>query len=156
MFSRAFGSIPSIRGQLRKQAIHPKTLAYWLRCSKDGHDGYDLVWQGVLWRFHEHCTTAIQEPYQKVLEVAWRIAMGVKYPGYEAYFDAPANAKMLRFLLKLLLPEKYGKRRKAEAAHRRVVLVVGQPAKRREYNTAASVQARRWKSLSKKIGNATA
>lgn len=138
-----------------KAGIHRKTLEYWLKCSKAGDDGYDLVWEGVLWSFHEHCTTAIQEAEEKVLAVAWEMAKGIKYPGYDAYVKRP-NVKMLRCLLKLMLPEKYGKRWKAEATHCSPVLIVGQPAKRREYNTAASIQARRWKSLSNKIGNAPA
>jgi hypothetical protein len=138
----------------RKAGIHPKTLAYWLKCSEAGHDGYDLVWEDIPGRFHEHCAAAIEVAYDKARAIAWRMAMGETYRGTDAYLKRP-NVKMLKFLLKLLLPEKYGKRRKDKATHRSAVLIVGQPAKR-EYNTAASVQTRRWKALSKRIGNAVA
>ena len=76
--------------------------------------------------------------------------MGVKYPGSEAYVKRP-DVKMLRFLLALMCPETYAKRRKVEATHRNGVFVIGEPARKRQCNTAASVQARQWKSLSKKI-----
>jgi hypothetical protein len=42
-----------------KAGIHRKTLEYWIRCSAAGHDGYDIKWQGIEWRFHEHCKSAI-------------------------------------------------------------------------------------------------
>ena len=38
-----------------KAGIHRKTLKYWMRHSAAGDDGYDIEWQGVRWRFHEHC-----------------------------------------------------------------------------------------------------
>ena len=38
-----------------KAGIHRKTLAYWIRRSEAGDDGYDIEWQGVTGRFHEHC-----------------------------------------------------------------------------------------------------
>ena len=44
-----------------KAGIHRKTLEYWIRCSAAGHDGYDIKWQGIEWRFHEHCESAIWE-----------------------------------------------------------------------------------------------
>jgi hypothetical protein len=50
--------------------IHPKTLAYWIRRSKAGDDGYDIEWQDVTGRFHEHCESAIDEAHQK-LEDEW-------------------------------------------------------------------------------------
>ena len=50
--------------------IHPKTLAYWIRRSEAGDDGYDIKWQGVTRRFHEHCESAIDEAHQK-LEDEW-------------------------------------------------------------------------------------
>jgi hypothetical protein len=49
-----------------KAGIHRKTLEYWIRCSAAGHDGYDLEWQGVEWKFHEHCKSAIDEAHQKL------------------------------------------------------------------------------------------
>jgi hypothetical protein len=42
--------------------IHPKTLAYWIRRSEAGDDGYDIRWQGITQRFHEHCEAAIAGP----------------------------------------------------------------------------------------------
>jgi hypothetical protein len=50
--------------------IHPKTLAYWIRRSEAGDDGYDVKWQGLTRRFHEHCESAIDEAHQK-LEDEW-------------------------------------------------------------------------------------
>jgi hypothetical protein len=50
--------------------IHPKTLAYWIRRSEAGDDGYDVKWQGITQRFHEHCESAIWEAHQK-LEDEW-------------------------------------------------------------------------------------
>ena len=49
-----------------KAGIHRKTLEYWIRCSAAGHDGYDIKWQGIEWRFHEHCESAIWEADQKL------------------------------------------------------------------------------------------
>ena len=50
--------------------IHPKTLAYWIRRSEAGDDGYDIRWQGITQRFHEHCESAIDEAHQQ-LEDEW-------------------------------------------------------------------------------------
>ena len=50
--------------------IHPKTLAYWIRRSEAGDNGYDIEWQDVTGRFHEHCELAIDEAHQK-LEDQW-------------------------------------------------------------------------------------
>jgi hypothetical protein len=50
--------------------IHPKTPAYWIRRSEAGDDGYDIRWQGITQRFHEHCESAIDEAHQK-LEDEW-------------------------------------------------------------------------------------
>ena len=46
--------------------IHPKTLAYWIRRSEAGDDGYDIEWQDVTGRFHELCKFAIDEAIQKL------------------------------------------------------------------------------------------
>jgi hypothetical protein len=145
---------PILARAAEKAGIHRKTLEYWLRCSEAGHDGYDLVWQDVLARFHVHCEAAIYGAHQELLDRFYTIAMGVKYPGSEAYVTPP-NMKMLRFLLEWMCPEVWGKRRKVKATQRSAVLVVGGPAKKREYNTAASVQARQWKSRSKMVRKAT-
>jgi hypothetical protein len=49
-----------------KAGIHRKALEYWIRCSAAGHDGYDLKWQGIDGKFHEHCESAIWEAEQKL------------------------------------------------------------------------------------------
>ena len=51
-----------------KAGIHRKTLAYWIRRSEAGDDGYDIEWEGIEWRFHEHCKSAIWEAVQKLLD----------------------------------------------------------------------------------------
>jgi hypothetical protein len=47
-----------------KAGIHRKTLKYWMDRSAAGDDGYDIKWQGIEWRFHEHCESAIDEAHQ--------------------------------------------------------------------------------------------
>jgi hypothetical protein len=144
---------PILSQAAEKAGIHRKTLAYWLKCSKAGHEGYDLVWRDIPGRFHEHCIIAIEAAADEVWEIVLQRGLGVKYPGYEAYVTPP-DLKMLRLFLEWKLPEVYGKRRKVRGTQRGGVLIVGQPAKRRKYNTASSVKVRQWKSLSKKIANA--
>ena len=67
----------------------------------------------------------------------------------------PPNPKILRFLLELLHPDEWGKHRKIDVPHKGGVLVVGYIAKKPEYSTAASVKARKWKSCSRRIREAT-
>jgi hypothetical protein len=50
---------PILSDAARKAGIHPKTLEYWIKRSEAGDPEYDLVWEDIEWRFHEHCTTAI-------------------------------------------------------------------------------------------------
>ena len=69
--------VPILSQAASKAGIHRKTLEYWLKCSEAGDDGYDIEWREVIWRFHEHCQTAIEEAYDKVLGPAWEFAMGV-------------------------------------------------------------------------------
>jgi hypothetical protein len=38
--------------------IYRETLEYWLRRSAAG---YDIEWQEIEWRFHEHCASAIDQ-----------------------------------------------------------------------------------------------
>src|SRR6266566_2014351 len=57
-----------------KAGIHRKTPEYWMRCSEAGNEGYDIEWQGEIWRFHEHCQTAIDEAHDKILLAALKIA----------------------------------------------------------------------------------
>ena len=49
-----------------KAGIHRKTLKYWMDRSAAGDDGYDVKWQGLTRRFHEHCKTAIWVAHQKL------------------------------------------------------------------------------------------
>jgi hypothetical protein len=53
--------VPILYHAATKAGIHRKTLEYWLRRSAAGDAGYDIEWQGIEWRFHEHCTSAIDE-----------------------------------------------------------------------------------------------
>jgi hypothetical protein len=55
----------------RTAGIHRKTLERWLKRSEAGHHGYDIKWQGITRRFHEHCEWAIDEARQ-TLEDNWR------------------------------------------------------------------------------------
>ena len=50
--------------------IHRKTLERWIRRSEAGDNGYDVKWQGITQRFHEHCESAIDEAHQN-LEDEW-------------------------------------------------------------------------------------
>ena len=51
-----------------KARIHRKTLKYWMDRSAAGDAGYDVEWEGLEWRFHEHCESAIGEAHQKLLD----------------------------------------------------------------------------------------
>jgi hypothetical protein len=48
--------VPILNHAATKAGIHRKTLEYWLRRSVAGDAGYDIEWQGIEWKFHEHCT----------------------------------------------------------------------------------------------------
>jgi hypothetical protein len=149
-----------------KAGIHRKTLEYWLRCSKAGHDGYDLVWQGVLWRFHEHCASAMAEAEDRVHAAAWEFTMGRMI--YETDkngnrvlwgFRGPytkMHGKMLRFLLEWGRPEEFGKRRKVDVPHKGGVVILGAPTEKATNCSAASIRARKWKAASRMIREAKA
>ena len=68
--------VPILSHAASKAGIHRKTLEYWLRCSKAGHNGYDIVWEGIMWRFHEHCASAIGEAEDRIHAAAWDFTMG--------------------------------------------------------------------------------
>ena len=57
---------PVLSYAARKAGIHRKTLEYWIKRSAAGDAGYDLEWQGVECRFHEHFETAMQEADDRV------------------------------------------------------------------------------------------
>ena len=87
----------------------------------------------------------------------WRIAMGVVSKTDEnGNFIVKAcgqpNMKMARHFLEWQRPEKWGKRRKRHVPHNAGVLVIGgDVTKKPEYDTTASVKARKWKSFSRKF-----
>jgi hypothetical protein len=142
-----------------KAGIHRKTLEYWLKHSEAGDDGYDIEYEGVEWRFHEHCQIAIEEAHDKILAAMWKIAMGdpdvLRKDEYGTPIPVNARkvAKMLIFLAKTLLPEKYGKRRKIDVPHHCGVLVIGGADSRKpNKGSAASVEARKWKAAMRMIG----
>ena len=64
----------------RNAGIYRRTLEYWRKRSAAGDAGYDIEWQGVIWRFHEHCETAMEEAEDTILAVAWDIANGRTVP----------------------------------------------------------------------------
>jgi hypothetical protein len=168
--------------------IHPKTLAYWIRRSEAGDDGYDIEWQGLTWRFYEHCKSAIWAAeiklldsmferalfgYDKVLTHRGRVVykidqglVGLGCEGPDAYLrDENGNPipetvrkvdkKAMRFWLAWHRPEKWGRHRKVNAPREGGVLVIGgDVTKKPEYNTAASVQARKWKAGSRMLQDA--
>jgi hypothetical protein len=104
-------------------------------------------------RFHEHCKTAIWEAHDDVLGAAYDIAMGEPYKdelGYEVphlYVRRP-NGKMLRFLLEWLRPEVYGKHPKVDIPQKGGVILVSEVTKKPAKCSAASIKARKWKSMS--------
>jgi hypothetical protein len=170
---------PILSHAARKAGIHRKTLEYWLKCSAAGHDGYDIEWQGEIWRFHEHCQTAIEEVHDRLLVAVRDIAMGgaiyktdeflvdLGYEGPDAYLRdgngnpvvetiRNPNGKMLRFLLELLDPDKWGKHPKIDVPQKCGVLVIGDVTKKQKTSTAtaASIGVRKWKAASSTIRKA--
>ena len=168
---------PVLSDAASKAGIHRKTLEYWMKCSKAGDDGYDIEWQGLIWRFHEHCQTAIEAAHDKILAAARDIAMGgvvykndqslvdLGYQGPDAYLKdengnpvvetiRKPNDKMLRFLLEWLRPDKWGKHPKIDVPQKGGVLVIGDITKKPENSSAASIKARKWKSRSGMIRKA--
>jgi hypothetical protein len=169
--------LPILSDAANKAGIHRKTLAYWIKRSAAGDAGYDIEWQGLEWRFHEHCKSAMDEAHDKLLEAALDMAMGsavykidpflldLGYQGPDAYLRdengdpvletvRKANPKMLRFLLEWMRPDRWGKHRKRDVPHNGGVLVIGDITKKPENSSAASIKARKWKSRSRKIEKA--
>jgi hypothetical protein len=147
-----------------KAGIHRKTLEYWITRSAAGDPGYDVEWQGVEWRFHELCASAIAEADDRVVAAAWEFTMGrVIYKTdkngnrVEVGFRGPyrkKHGKMLRFLIEWLRPDKWGKNRKIEMPPHCGVRVIGHsPHDIPQVNTgpAASVRARKWKAARRMI-----
>jgi len=150
---------PFLFNAARKAGIHRKTLEYWTKRSEAGDAGYDIEWQGLEWRFHEHCESAIREAHGRVLAALWdatmgriiyktdkngnRVALGFRGPCTKKFW------KMLRLLLECISPDKWGKHPKIDVPHNTGVLVVGGIShdipKKVNNGTAASVKARKWK-----------
>lgn len=170
--------VPILWQAARKAGVHRRTPEYWIKRSAAGDDGYDLEWQGEIWRFHLHFESAIEEAYDRLLIVALQIATGEFYKidplleaigcqGVDAFArDANGdfiigdirtpNSKMLRFVLEQARPEKWRKHPKIDAPRTGGVLVVGGSTKKPEHNAAASAKVRKWKSLSRMIRKTSA
>jgi hypothetical protein len=157
---------PILAEAAAKAGIHRKTLEYWLRCSKAGHNGYDIVWEGIMLRFHEHYASAMAEAEDRVHDAAWDFIMDRMI--YETDkngnrvlwgFRGPytkMHSKMIRFLLEWGRPEEFGKRRKVDVPHKGGVLVLGAPTEKAANCSAASIRARKWKAASRMIREAKA
>ena len=163
----ALRECPILGPAAAKAGIHPKTLAYWLKRSEAGDDGYDLEWQDVFWRFHELCKSAIDQAYDTVLCLLRQKGLGIRYKtdpslvklgyrGIDAYATdengdwieetvGRPNLKYLQLYLEIMRPEKWGKRSRKGG-----VLVIGGP-KKSESACAASIKARKWKAASKML-----
>jgi hypothetical protein len=142
-----------------KAGIHRKTLEYWRKRSAAGDAGYDLVWEDIEWRFHEHCQTAIKEAHDKIVQAAWDMTkecvvyktdpllLALGFEGRDAYlrdengYPVPetvhhAKPKMVRLVLEHVRPDKFGKDRKIDRHD---------IPKKVNKGPAASVKARQWK-----------
>ena len=109
---------PILSNAAGKAGIHRKTLEYWIKRSEAGDAGYDLEWQGLEWRFHEHCQSAMQEAHDRILAALWdatmgrtiyktdkngnRVALGFRGPCTKKFW------KMLRFLLEWHISREVG------------------------------------------------
>ena len=173
---------PVLSCAANKAGIHRKTLKYWMDRSEAGDDGYDIKWQGLTRRFHEHCESAIWEAhlkledemfqralgYDKVLtyrgRVMYKIDQGLEglgFQGPDAYLrDENGNpvpetvrkvdTKAQLSVLKRHRPNTWGKRPKIDAPREGGVLIID-VTKKPKYNTARSVEARKWKADSRRI-----
>jgi hypothetical protein len=153
--------VPILNHAATKAGIHRKTLEYWLRRSAAGDAGYDIEWQGIEWRFHELCASAIDEGNDRLCAAICHSAMGVVSKTDEnGNFILEAcgqpNMKMARHFLQWRLPETYGERPKRHVPHNTggVLVIGGDMTKKPEYGTNASVKARKWKSFSRKFEEA--
>jgi hypothetical protein len=153
--------VPILNQAATKAGIHRKTLEYWLRRSAAGDAGYDIEWQGIEWRFHELCTSAIDEGNDRLCAAICQSAMGVvskidENGNFIIEACGQPNMKMARHFLQWRLPEKYGERPKRHVPHNTggVLVIGGDVTKKPEYDTNASVKARKWKSFSRKFEEA--
>lgn len=165
---------PIIRMAAREAGLHHKTIERWLKCSRAGHDGYEIRWHGFPWRFHEAYEVAVDEAYEalegKLLDSAFEVVyktdlslVELGCQGEDAYARdeygsfIPEGIRIRNKRLTLIWlgwkrPERYGKppkRRKRGMPQSGGVLVIGQATKKLQTNTAASVKARKWKARSR-------
>ncbi len=167
----ALREYPILARAAAKAGIHHKTLAYWLKCSAAGHDGYDVEWQGETWRFHELCESAIAEAHDTLHFLVWQMAMGIRfkidpslvklgYRGVDAYAKdengdlieegvRQPNPKIMLVYLAWMRPESWGKRPKRDVSRTSNVLVLSERSGKPKADCAGSIKARQWKSLSK-------
>jgi hypothetical protein len=143
---------PALSDAAKKAGVHRKTLENWRKRSEAGADGYDIEWQGVLWRFHKHVESAIDEALGELEVAAFEIAKGgvvykydeallsLGFEGPDAYardqngnpipeviFKARARGKMIRFLLELWYPDKYGNHPKIDIPQQGGIVFVDVP-----------------------------
>jgi hypothetical protein len=165
---------PVIRDAARETGLHRKTIERWIKCSRAGHDGYDVEWQGFTWRFHEAYGVAVDEAHEilegellwSAIEVVFKtdpFLVDLGFQGEDAYAtDEHGNfipegirirdGRMALHWLSRKRPETYGKPpkcRRRGMLQSGTVLVIGQTTKKPQHNSAASVKARSYKALSK-------
>jgi hypothetical protein len=147
---------PVLSGAARKAGVHRKKLEYWIKRSKAGDEGYAFEEDGLIWRFHELVDFAIEEANDKLDEVAWKLAMGELYKNEDGrevpdlYVRRP-DWKMMRSLLERKFPDRYGKHPKVDVPQQGGVVLIGAPKKPKRTCAAASIKARQWKALSRKV-----
>jgi hypothetical protein len=139
--------------------IHRKTLEYWLKCSEAGHDGYEIEWQGFTLPFHEHCETARDIADGLLDHTLLEMALGVKTRIEDGELIeevvGPRNAKMMRFFLTRNPPNHWRINSSIDPPPRTGgVLVIGGATKQPQTCPTASIRARQWKSLWKKVNDA--
>lgn len=165
---------PVIRSAAGEAGLHRKTIERWIRCSRAGHDGYDIAWQGFTWRFHEAFEVAVDEAFETLdgnifglaVEIVFKtdpFLVDMGFEGEDAYATDECgdfipegirirNVRLALIWLSRKRPETYGnppKRRKRGIPQSGGVIVIGQTTKKAQPNTAASVRARKWKALSR-------
>jgi hypothetical protein len=96
--------------------IYRETLEYWLGRSAAG---YDIEWQEIEWRFHEHCASAIDQVAQSYCKSQWVLS---PRPGVVSETDengnfiveacGQTNMKMARLIFGVAASGEVGKRRK--------------------------------------------
>ena len=171
---------PVIRDAAGETGLHRKTIERWIKCSRAGHDGYDVEWQGFTWRFHEAYEVAVDEAHEMLegellgsaIEVVFKtdpFLVDLGFQGKDAYAtDEHGNfipegirirdGRMALRWLSRKRRETYGKppkRRRRGMLQSGNVLVIGQTTKKPQHNSAASVKARSYKALSRIVRGTT-